>query len=394
MKKLTLLSLASLALAGIANVSAATWKVKNSLGRDICVTVNTGLSRIRRHIRDGEETPFISQACLYSVSIKEGSVKNKQTGKMISLRAKSGKARCPSGLPNIAKISIKEILDYNTVMLVDKGANIIQAQNKGKAILNLLKSEFEKAKKLCKNMSFEVINDNGSPKIILQGIKAQTQKAAPKATPKPTPPKQSKRYIDDSADKAAKEYNFYSALEISTTASPAQIKKAYFVAAKKYHPDKGGSKEKFQQINQAYEVLKNTDKKARYDKGLADGVFVQYQASAQPKAPTITPALPAPKPPVQKPTTPMSAPPVFDLETKETSVRQKPSQTPKKPVNQKPQSLLEEIRAGKKLKKAQQAEQQQKTPSELEQAIKQRRQQMREDVVDENEDDVWAAENN
>lgn len=182
-KKLTLLTLAGLTLAGTIELSAATWKVKNSLGRDICVTVNTGVSQIRRFIANGAEVPFISKACLYSISVKEGSVKDAQTGKMVSLKTPEG--RCPSGLENISKITIKEILDYSSQTLMQKGKSISAAENKTKAILDTLKAEVEKLLKLCKDMNFEVISENGQPKIIMQGIKA----AQPAPTPiSPAPP--------------------------------------------------------------------------------------------------------------------------------------------------------------------------------------------------------------
>ena len=53
-------------------------------------------------------------------------------------------------------------------------------------------------------------------------------------------------------------------------ASDDEIKKAYRKQAKKYHPDLNpGNKEaeaKFKEVNEAYEVLSNKDKRARYDR--------------------------------------------------------------------------------------------------------------------------------
>lgn len=64
--------------------------------------------------------------------------------------------------------------------------------------------------------------------------------------------------------------DYYDILEVSKSASPEEIKKAYRKQALKYHPDKNpGDKvaeEKFKEAAEAYEVLSNEEKRARYDR--------------------------------------------------------------------------------------------------------------------------------
>ena len=60
--------------------------------------------------------------------------------------------------------------------------------------------------------------------------------------------------------------DYYEVLGISKNASEDEVKKAFRKLAVKYHPDKeGGSEEKFKEINEAYEVLKDKQKRQRYD---------------------------------------------------------------------------------------------------------------------------------
>ena len=60
--------------------------------------------------------------------------------------------------------------------------------------------------------------------------------------------------------------DYYEALGLSKGASDDEIKKAFRRKAVEYHPDKqGGDEAKFKEINEAYEVLKDSNKRQRYD---------------------------------------------------------------------------------------------------------------------------------
>ncbi len=78
--------------------------------------------------------------------------------------------------------------------------------------------------------------------------------------------------------------DFYEVLGVDRGASDDEIKKAYRKAAKKYHPDlHPGDKEaeaKFKEAGEAYEVLSNSEKRARYDQFGHAGVDPNYGAGA------------------------------------------------------------------------------------------------------------------
>lgn len=54
---------------------------------------------------------------------------------------------------------------------------------------------------------------------------------------------------------------FYNLLGVPQNATDDEIKKAHRKLALKLHPDKGGDPEKFKEINQAYDVLKDKEKR-------------------------------------------------------------------------------------------------------------------------------------
>ena len=81
---------------------------------------------------------------------------------------------------------------------------------------------------------------------------------------------------------AEQKRDYYEVLGISKGASEDEIKKAYKKMARKYHPDLNpGDKEaeeKFKEVNEAYEVLSDANKKARYDQYGHAGVDPNFGA--------------------------------------------------------------------------------------------------------------------
>src|SRR5215208_2489325 len=67
---------------------------------------------------------------------------------------------------------------------------------------------------------------------------------------------------------ASQSQDYYSLLGIARNATPEDIKRAYFEAAQKLHPDKNkvaGETELFLGVQQAYEVLANPKRRMQYD---------------------------------------------------------------------------------------------------------------------------------
>lgn len=78
--------------------------------------------------------------------------------------------------------------------------------------------------------------------------------------------------------------DYYEVLGVAKDASETEIKKAYHKKAKKYHPDLNPgnheAEKKFKEVGEAYEVLSDADKKARYDQFGHAGVDPSYGAGA------------------------------------------------------------------------------------------------------------------
>ena len=70
------------------------------------------------------------------------------------------------------------------------------------------------------------------------------------------------------------EQNYYEILEVNKNASPEIIEKAYKTLVKKYHPDlqqdenKNKYEEKIKKINEAYDILSDSEKRKKYDLNL------------------------------------------------------------------------------------------------------------------------------
>lgn len=86
--------------------------------------------------------------------------------------------------------------------------------------------------------------------------------------------------------------NYYIILEVKSTATFEEIKSAYRLLAKKYHPDKNignkAAEEYFKEVQEAYGILSNAEKRRKYDLKIAHGTRTQPQQKANAGGPQYT----------------------------------------------------------------------------------------------------------
>ena len=89
--------------------------------------------------------------------------------------------------------------------------------------------------------------------------------------------------------------NYYKILKIPKTASDRQIKSSYKELVKKYHPDlyvgdKNFAEKKMKEINEAYDILSNPEKKSEYDAYLntASHSSINYNSTSAPSSESKT----------------------------------------------------------------------------------------------------------
>ena len=101
---------------------------------------------------------------------------------------------------------------------------------------------------------------------------------------------------DGKSDGQVKDMGYYDALEVPVDATPAAIKRQYYLLARKYHPDKVGTEDKeaadkFKDVAEAYQVLSDEDLRVQYNKLGKQGLSADKTELAGADASNMDPAL-------------------------------------------------------------------------------------------------------
>lgn len=83
--------------------------------------------------------------------------------------------------------------------------------------------------------------------------------------------------------------NLYERLGVASDASAAEIKKAYRTLALESHPDKGGDRDAFDRLSEAYQTLSDTENRAAYDRTLREKANPTASATSTPQPSTPPP---------------------------------------------------------------------------------------------------------
>lgn len=76
--------------------------------------------------------------------------------------------------------------------------------------------------------------------------------------------------------------DYYSILGVSRTATADEIKRAYRKLASQHHPDKGGDTARFQEVEEAYRILSDADRRQQYDNPQPQGFPGGFNFHSQP----------------------------------------------------------------------------------------------------------------